>query len=464
MTNAPTALSIVLSLFGATIVVSLSVACYQYFYERQRIYLLSTLFWVSILVSSVVNALVADKESYLYLLSMIATFCNQFILAAVICQVGGVKLQTRTYTLIFSGVLLISYIAKAFGLSFEWHVLLAIGGAVVPVPHAVYLALKNRVRKLTTAQTLFFVFCILISAHYLDYSFFKGNNDLFALGLTIAFFLLHVISSLLPMVVNEHHLYLRNLSLENEIHERLLEIRDKDRRLWELNKLEALGRFAGSLAHELNTPLASISLAVSSIQTACLNTPPDTTEIQSRLDIIKAVVRQIAKMTSALRAASGDQIGRVLTRIDLKKILLDYETSIRAHCAENNIQLSFQVVQTCNVLGDTEELKQLLRLMIYHIAGEVITTQNPWIDIALETMGIHCILAVSYSSYHEPHSGSDSPSPWAAETSKGYLGLDLVVIKSIVDKLGGSISFDQGTNSREIRIEIPCSEESTSDQ
>lgn len=59
----------------------------------------------------------------------------------------------------------------------------------------------------------------------------------------------------------------------------------------------------------------------------------------------------------------------------------------------------------------------------------------------------------------EPHAKTTEASIWSPETSKGYLGLDLVVIKSIVDKLGGSISFDQDTDSREIKIQIPCSEE-----
>lgn len=436
------ALKIVYGLFGATVTVSLLIAVYQYFFERKKIFLLSIFYWLATLASLVVNLFVQDKESDLYFFSVLSTFVSQFVLAEVMCQIKGIKLPYKWLILFFAVTIAISNILKHLDQSYEIYITFGVFGAVFPVFYAVRLVYKKNNSAFTSAQFLFFLFSILLTVHYLDYAFLKGEKELFVIASAVAFFLLHVIATLIPMVVNEYSLYVKNLNLEHEISQRVLEVRKKDLQLWESSKIEVLGRFSGVLAHELNTPISAISIAVASIGNILARTPVDMDKVYDKLDKIKLVLRQITNMTTALRTASGDLVGENLSRVDLRDVINENKNSMEEFCKKNNISISIDFQdQDYPVDANKNELSQVLKTLIINMMDTLKNRPNPWLKISLNKDASNCFIIFldnrdSKATLKNGNLNGENKNVYDIGVS-----LDIVVIKSILKTHKGEIDF-----------------------
>ena len=62
---------------------------------------------------------------------------------------------------------------------------------------------------------------LLLGLHYLDYPFFRLYPRLFLAGSLFAIALIHILAILIPMMVVEHDLAVRNASLEAEVRKAL---------------------------------------------------------------------------------------------------------------------------------------------------------------------------------------------------------------------------------------------------
>lgn len=448
------ALKIVYGLFVATAIVSLLIAIYQYIFERSKIYLFTIYYWLSILISAFINFFVTDKESYFYLLSMTCTFTSESLLSLIMGLIRGLTFNFRFLLRIYFVSTILSFVFRYAGYSFEVYVFINLIGAVFPVFYTTLVSLKNKKPPFTSAQTLFYLFCIILSLHYLDYPFFKSDSKLFTIGSAIAFFLFHVISAMIPMAVNEYHLHIKNLNLETEIQKRILELRQKDQQLWESNKQEVIGKFSGILAHELNTPLSSISLAVSSIQ-KFLNTPNITTDkISEKLESIKLVIKQITAMTSTLRVVAGEQMGKKISLFDLKRIFLSHEEKIRELCENNQIQFSYQITQeNCLINGNDNEMAQLFKTLFLNSVTSIAHQANRTISFEIKKTKKSCILILldSRAPNLKPPFNEISLNP----VINSEVNLNMVVIKSIVEAHKGVLEFAFTPTHYKITIELP---------
>ena len=452
------ALKIVYGLFGATVTVSLFIAVYQYFFERKKIFLLSIFYWLATLASLIVNIFVQNKESDLYFFSVFSTFVSQFVLAEVMCQIKGIKLSYKGLILFFAMTNVVSNILKHLDLSYEIYITVAVFGAVFPVFYALKLVYKKNNSPFTSAQFLFFLFSILLAAHYLDYAFLKGEKELFVIASAVAFFLLHVIATLIPMVVNEYNLYVKNLNLEHEISQRVLEVRKKDLQLWESNKIEVLGRFSGVLAHELNTPISAISIAVASIGNTLARAPMDINKIYDKLDKIKLVLRQITSMTTALRTASGDLVGENLSKVDLRDVINENKNSMEEFCKKNNIAISIGFHdQDYPVEANKNEISQVLKTLILNMMDTLKRMPDPWLKITLNKDSTNCFIIFTDSRDAKATLKNGNLNGENKNIYDVGVSLDIVVIKSILKTHKGEVDFSFENSNQKTVLTFPIS-------
>lgn len=440
-------IKIIYGFFAATVLLALATACYQYFHDRNRIYLLSILYWFSILASSAVNAIVENVESYYYIISVFATYCSQTVLAYVICETRGVKYSPKYLNYFFIAGYIIAEFFRFMNLPFELYITLAIFVSVAPVFYSLWLIFTQKNNKFTSAQKLFYFFCLILALHYLDYAFFKSHSHLFAYASAIAFLILHVLSTLMPMVVNEYALYVKNKNLEHEVEQRVVEIRSKDLQLWESNKLEVLGRFSGLLAHELNTPLCAVSLASTSIKKSLLDEVVDKTKILDKVDKIKKILDQIIQITTTLRSASGDLKKENLYKLNLNQFFMDEANFIDSFCAQSDIEYRFQTKSSnISILGNKNELSQVLRTLILNSMKFTDTSSaKPWIQIDLEKEDKYCFLKYSDSR----------PKNQSMNSNMLNNDLDLIVIKSIIENHQAKMDFDFNSPNQKVIFKFP---------
>lgn len=452
------ALQFVYGLFGSTVLLALFMAAYQYYCERKKIYFYSFLYWAAALLSSIVNGLVSNIESHLYLFSILATFTSQLVLSFVITEIRGLKINTKKLIIFCIAFFIAGEILRFFNFSFGVYTTASLLGAILPVFYGLYLVFKNKRTPFTSAQRMFYFFCFLLTMHYLDYAYFRAHAELFVFALSAAFFLIHVISSLMPMVVNEYHLYVRNMNLEKEIEERVLEIRKKDQQLWESHKLEVIGRFSGVLAHELNTPLSAISIAISSIRKYLESEVIDKIKVTDKLEKIRLVLQQIISITSVLRSASGDLKKENPSTIDLKEVIMENLQQIQNYCLERNIKFDFQPDQEpYPIQGDKGELAQALKTLIINTTDTLKEDETPWIKMSLKKDSSFCYIYYSDSrdkkNSLEQHVFTKDPT----RTLNLGLNLDIVVIKSIIENHQGKINFDFDNHNQKVIFQFPLS-------
>lgn len=448
------AIKIIYGFFAATVLLALATACYQYIHERNRIYLLSILYWFSILASSAVNAIVENIESYFYIISVFSTYCSQTVLAYVICETRGLKYSTKYFNYFFILGYFISEFFRFLNFPFALYITFYVFIAVSPVLYSLWLVFNQKRNKFTSAQKLFYFFSLILTLHYLDYGFIKTQTHLFAYASAVAFLILHILSTLMPMVVNEYALHVKNNNLEQEIEHRVDELRNKDQQLWESNKLEVLGRFSGLLAHELNTPLCAISIASTSIKKSMQDDPAlNKTKILDKVDKIKKTLAQIIQITTTLRTASGDLKKENLQALDLNQFLLEETEFIENFCSKFNIAFHLHSKKSnIFIMGNKNELSQVLKTLILNSTKFVTFSSNELIQIDLDQQNGYCLLTYSYSRSKEQD--------FNVNTNIFNNDLDLIVIKSIIENHQAKMDFDFNNPNQKVIFKFPLITES----
>lgn len=444
-------IKIIYGFFVATVILALATAYYQYIYEKNRIYLLSILYWFSILASSAVNAIVENVESYVYIISVFATYCSQTVLAYVICETRGIKYSPKYLNYFFLAGCLVAEVFRLLSLPFIIYITFSIFVSITPVFYSLWLVYTKRDYKFTSAQKLFYFFCLMLTLHYLDYAFFKTHSHLFAYASAIAFLILHILSTLMPMVVNEYALQVKNKNLEQEVERRVEEVRDKDQQLWESNKLEVLGRFSGLLAHELNTPLCAVSIASTSIKKSLEEPIIDKIKIYDRVDKIKKILDQIIQITTTLRTASGDLKKENLYALDLHQFILEESEFIASFCLKSNVEYRQSIKDSkIPIWGNKNELSQVLKTLVLNSIKFANAMSKQWVQIDLEIEGEFCLLKYSDSRIKDQSINSNLLNN----------DLDLIVIKSIIENHQAKMDFDFKSQNQKIIFKFPLNQES----
>ncbi len=391
-------IQIILLFYIGTMIVNLAIAIIQWLDHKGPVQKYLLWYWITLSVSVVANSFPLTDHLSIGIVSGIGTFVSQWILGSVLisstllnldAQPASERHGAQSFRPLakvplsqFSKLSLLCYgISSAFGLllwnlnaAFEVFGFFLVLGAAAPFFIAVYMTYKNRQQKYSLIQKSFVVIGLLMSLHYLDWSYFRPRPELFATGLLIAFALLHMMSILCPALANEHSLLIRTEKLESEIQIRAEQIKTKELQLAASNKMASLGRMAGGVSHEINTPLAIISMHTENLL-SYKNTsevPPE--EFKESLQKILNTTDRISKITSALRKVSRDQISTERTKTNLNQLIQESLSFFHQRFIDSGIQLelnlpTYIVECFCNPVEISQILINLLNNSVDALQG-----------------------------------------------------------------------------------------------
>ncbi|MFH0879547.1 MAG: ATP-binding protein, partial [Lentisphaerota bacterium] len=143
------------------------------------------------------------------------------------------------------------------------------------------------------------------------------------------------------------------------------EVRTISQQLWQAAKLATMGELASSIAHELNNPLATVSLRIESLtaQTSADNVR------RRELEIIGQEVERMGNLVTNLlqfSRRSQKQVSTLDTREEIEKTL----ELIHYHLRKNNIQVIREFApEVPGILADRQQLRQLF-LNLFTNAGD----------------------------------------------------------------------------------------------
>jgi signal transduction histidine kinase len=150
----------------------------------------------------------------------------------------------------------------------------------------------------------------------------------------------------------------RTAALRQEITERKRaeeEVKTMTQHLWQAAKLATMGELAASIAHELNNPLATVSLRIESLQTGLAPNDPG----RLSLEIVEKELDRMARLVADLlqfSRRSQPQISTLDVREEIEKTL----DLIHYHLRKSNIEVrKVFAPDTRAVLADCQQLRQV---------------------------------------------------------------------------------------------------------
>lgn len=203
------------------------------------------------------------------------------------------------------------------------------------------------------------------------------------------------------------------------------------------NKLATLGQITAGVAHEVNTPLATIRLLAENGRQML---PAEAPDLDRNLGQILRMTDRIAQITTELRGfarkATGE-LGPVALKDALDAALL--LTASRRRAQDIRLVLP-QIPPGLRVMAETVRLEQVLVNLIQNAQEALEGRPEPEIRIALQDDGPVLRLSISDNGPGlSPQIAAQLFTPFATSKPEG-LGLGLVISQEIARDFGGRLT------------------------
>lgn len=164
------------------------------------------------------------------------------------------------------------------------------------------------------------------------------------------------------------------------------------------SKMAILGEMAGGVAHEINTPLTTLSLLAGQCEDALNDVPPNAEILKSNIVKIEKTTKKIAKIISGLRTFSRDGKNDPLVKTKVSEIIEDTLAFSRAKivadgCKITVVHENIDLVAYCRAT----EISQVLLNLLSNSNDATATLLKKWIVIESKRVGGEIEISVTDS-------------------------------------------------------------------
>ena len=218
-------------------------------------------------------------------------------------------------------------------------------------------------------------------------------------------------------------------------------------------KMSALGEMAGGIAHEINTPLAAISLKAESLLfTEQLN---DVTE--KGLNEIISIVQRLAKIILGLRKFSRDDQNEPATLQPVAAIVDDTLILCAQKFKNNGVDIQIEIPTAVLIRCNSEQISQVLLNLLNNAYDAILPLPEKWIKIEASQSPDGVSIRVIDSGSGIPKSLQDKiMQPFF--TTKGVgrgTGIGLSISRGIILHHGGTFNYDPTAKHTTFEIKLP---------
>lgn len=226
--------------------------------------------------------------------------------------------------------------------------------------------------------------------------------------------------------------------------------------LVQLEKQSALGTMAAGVAHEINTPLATIKLLGGHMRAVANR--PDKSDLMKDIESVENTINRISKITNNLRIFAKGLAKEPFELVSLKEIFKNALNLCEEVLAENEIQLSYpQGLDNFYLECRPAELTTVFYSLLMNSCEAIQNFKEKWIRIEINQTKNEFIIYISDSGSgidEKLHRKIFDPFFTTKEFGKGP-GLGLSVSKSILEDHAGSIDLLIEKQHTTFRINIP---------
>jgi C4-dicarboxylate-specific signal transduction histidine kinase len=244
-----------------------------------------------------------------------------------------------------------------------------------------------------------------------------------------------------------------NSNLEKTVEDRSQIISQQQQQLLLASKLSALGEMAGGIAHEINSPLAIISLlAEQSKKTPGID--PKVIEIQNK---ILSTVNRIGKITSGMRFLARDSSNEQLTKVSAKSLLEETLAFCSFKLASTGVDLRVEAEDDAMIPCRPVQISQVLMNLIGNAIDSIENLPEKWIRISFEKTETQFRILVTDSGGGIPDEIAEKilmPFFTTKEVGKGT-GLGLSISHTIMSSHQGRLYYNKQSKNTQFVIELP---------
>lgn len=228
------------------------------------------------------------------------------------------------------------------------------------------------------------------------------------------------------------------------------------------SKMSELGKMAGSIAHEINTPLAIITLLSDQIERSFTDqTDLDQDVILQNAKVISSTTARIAKIIYGLKAFSRDEKYDKKETKNVIDIIEDTLLFCKTKFNTRGIALKVEVPADLKIDCQATQLSQVILNLLNNSYDAISELADKWILIKAESdfENVEISLTDSGSGISDEviekmFNPFFTTKPFGVGT-----GLGLSISMGIVKSHGGILSYDKSSSHTRFVIQIPISEE-----
>lgn len=228
--------------------------------------------------------------------------------------------------------------------------------------------------------------------------------------------------------------------------------------LVESSKLSTLGEMAGSIAHEINTPLAVI-LTLSSQLRELLDDPVmDHELLKQSLQKIEVTTQKIGKIVKGLRSFSRNAAGDPFSRIDTKEVIEDVLSICgeRFTLASVPIKIDFEK-ESIYVWGNAAQLGQVILNLLNNSYDAISHLPEKWLRLSVKEENEWVVILVTDSGFGVPADVREklfTPFFTTKEVGKGT-GIGLSISRKILAAHRGSLELNPDSKNTQFVVKLP---------
>ncbi|RYZ76956.1 MAG: PAS domain S-box protein, partial [Proteobacteria bacterium] len=233
-----------------------------------------------------------------------------------------------------------------------------------------------------------------------------------------------------------------------------------EQKLIQASKMSSLGEMAGSIAHEINSPMAVIQLSAEQLE------DPEMVEFFDKEDVamiakrITDTVERISKIIRGLKNFSRNAEHDAMETVSLASVIDDSLELCREKFKNRNIEIRMADLPEVDVLCRPTELCQVLLNLLSNAFDAIDERKDGerWVEISGTYRFSRILLNVTDSGPGIPKAVSDrmhEPFFTTKPLGKGT-GLGLSISKGIVENHGGHITLDSACKNTRFVMDLPA--------
>lgn len=224
-------------------------------------------------------------------------------------------------------------------------------------------------------------------------------------------------------------------------------------------RMASLGEMAGTIAHEINNPLAVVSGHAAIIESCVKKDNPELKpKIVESIGVIKSTVQRMNQIIKGLKYFTRDGSQDEYENCNVKELFQEIEILCKDRCLHYGIELSMQKLEVEKFFwGQKVQMAQVLVNLINNSLDAIKGIEEKWVKVSFED-------GENSSCFHIEDSGNGIPQeiqdrimlPFFTTKKAGEgTGLGLSLSKNIIEKHNGKLSIDNNASHTKFIIELP---------